>query len=267
MKNLLEKINEAPKDKKLIVFDLDGTLTESKSEIDTETALLLGKLLEIKKVAIIGGGKFDRFERQLLSKLSVSPKFLADLFLFPVTATEFYKYKDGEWTEIYNQKFSEEEKEKILSALDATFKELSYRHPEKIYGDLIEDRGSQITFSALGQEAPADIKEKWNAENPDIRSKMEEILQKHLSDMEVKVAGLTSIDVTRKGIDKGYGIKQMEKYLDISLEDMLFVGDNFSHEGNDEPVLRMGVLCFEVKNIKDTRKIIIRLLSKTKKTA
>lgn len=260
MGNLIHQLMDILKNKKLVVFDLDGTLTESKSDLDSETALLLGKLLEVKRVAVIGGGRFALFQKQLLSKLSTPKEHLANLFLFPVTATEFYKYKDGRWVEVYNQKFSEEEKEKILSAFETIFKELGYRHSEKIYGELIEDRGSQITFSALGQEAPADLKEKWNTENPDIRSKMEEILQKHLPDMEVKVAGLTSIDITRKGIDKGYGIKQISKYLDAPLEDILFVGDNFSYEGNDEPVLKTGVTCFEVKSIEETKNLIKYLL-------
>lgn len=259
--NLFNKVENVPKDKKLIVFDLDGTLAESKSDIDDEMTVLLGQLLEIKKVAIIGGGKFESFQRQFLSKFSVSGEFLKNLFLFPTTATDFYKYDDNDWVEIYSQHFSKEEKEKIFSYLEKTLQELNYKHPDKTYGELIEDRGAEITFSTLGQEAPTELKEKWNKANPNIRARIEEVLQKHLPDMEIKVAGLTSIDITRKGVDKGYGIKQIEKYSGMPLEDMLFVGDNFFHEGNDEPVLRTGVLCFEVKGIGDTKKLIRYLLS------
>ena len=260
--NLLNKTEGAPKGKKLIVFDLDGTLTESKSPADQETASLLGQLLQIKKVAVIGGGKYDSFQRQLLSKLNASKEFLTNLFLFPMTATVFYKYDNDEWVEVYRQRFSKEEKEKILVAFEKTFQELNYRHPEKIYGELIENRGAEIVFSIFGQEAPLELKKRWNKENPGVRAKMEEVLQKHLPDMEVKVAGLTSIDVTRKGVDKGYGLKQMEKYLNVPLEDMLFVGDDFAYEGNDEAALKTGVLCFEVKSVEDTKSLIKSLLSK-----
>lgn len=253
-------MEEVPKDKKLIVFDLDGTLTESKSEIDDEMAVLLGRLFEIKKVAVIGGGKFESFEHQILSKLSVPGELLKNLFLFPTTATTFYKYGDNSWIEVYSQHFSKEEKENILSSLEKTLQELNYKQPEKIYGELIEDRGAEITFSTIGQDAPLELKEKWNKENPGIRSKMEEILQKHLPDMEIKVAGLTSIDITRRGVDKGYGIKQIEKYLNIPIADMIFVGDAFFHEGNDEAALNTGVLCFEVKGPEDTKKLIEYLL-------
>jgi len=254
--NLLRNVEEVPKNKKLIIFDLDGTLTESKSGMDEEAASLVGKLLGVKQVAVIGGGKYELFQRQFLTRLSIAPELLKNLFLFPTTATAFYRYSGNDWQKVYSQELSKEEKEKILSAFEKTFAELNYKHPEKVYGELIEDRGGEMAFSALGQDAPLELKQKWKEENPDIRSKMEEVLQGCLPDMEVKITGLTSIDITRKGIDKGYGIKQIEKSLNISLEDILFVGDAFFHEGNDEAALNAGVLCFEVKGPEDTKKLI-----------
>ena len=261
MENLLDSIDKIPKSKKLIVFDLDGTLTKSKSDMDKEMAELVKKLLEKKMVAVIGGAKYEIFQRQLLSKLNVSSELLRNLFLFPTTATSFYKHSSESWKEVYREELSSEEKNEVFSAFEKTFKKLNYKHPEKIYGELIEDRGGEIAFSALGQEAPLEVKEKWNKENPEIRVKMEEILQKYLPEMEAKVAGLTSIDVTRKGVDKAYGIRQIEKYLNIPISDMLFIGDAFFHEGNDEAALETGVLCFEVKGVEETKELIRYLLS------
>ena len=256
MENLLKEISLVPKDKKLIVFDLDGTLTESKSDMDMEMAELMASLLEKKKVAVIGGANYETLQSQFLFKLQVQPESLKNLFLFPTTATIFYRFNGSEWEEVYRDELTEEEKKEVLSGFENTFRELGYRHPEKIYGDIIEDRGTQMTFSALGNKAPLEAKEKWNKENQDIRSKIEKVLQKNLPDMEAKVAGLTSIDVTRKGVDKGYGIKQINKHLDVPLEEMLFVGDAFFPEGNDEAVLKTGVLCFEVKGVEDTKKLV-----------
>lgn len=258
--NLLRNVEEVPKNKKLIIFDLDGTLTESKSAIDAEMASLVGKLLGIKQVAVIGGGKYELFQSQFLTRLSIAPELLKNLFLFPTTATAFYRYGGNDWQKVYSQELSKEEKGKILSAFEKTFAELNYKHPEKVYGELIEDRGGEMAFSALGQDAPLELKQKWKEENPDIRSKMEAALQGRLPDMEVKITGLTSIDITRKGIDKGYGIKQIEKSLNISLEDILFVGDAFFHEGNDEAALNTGILCFEVSGPEDTKKLIEYLI-------
>lgn len=52
--------------KKLIVFDLDGTLAESKSPLDAEMAKLLGALLGVVKVAVISGGNWPQFENNCL---------------------------------------------------------------------------------------------------------------------------------------------------------------------------------------------------------
>ena len=142
------------------------------------------------------------------------------------------------------------------------FQKLDYKHPEKIYGELIEDRESYVVFSIFGQEAPLELKEMWNKVHNEIRVKMEKALQKLLPEMEVKIAGLTSIDVTRKGIDKAYGLRQMEKYLNVPVTDMLFVGDDFVREGNDEATLETGALCFRVKNVEGTKQLIRYLLSK-----
>ncbi len=260
MVNLLKKIEDIPKDKQLIVFDLDGTLAESKSAIDEETAELLGKLLKTKKVAVIGGGKYELFQEQLLDKLNISEELLKKLFLFPTTATAFYLYDNGQWQCVYKMELSQEERKKIFDAFEKTFAELNY-HPEDVYWKVVEDRGSEITFSALGQNAPLDLKTEWKKGHSDLKLQMVEILQKHLPDMEVRAAGYTSIDITRKGIDKEYGVRQIEKYLGIQIKDILFVGDALFPGGNDAAALRAGVLCFEVKNTEETKNLIRHLLS------
>lgn len=260
IKNLLHKIEEVPPNKKIIVFDLDGTLTGSKAELDAEMAILLARLLETKWVAVIGGGTYSQFQEQLLKNLSLPEELLKKLFLLPASATAFFRYDANEWQGTYTQQFTQEEKSTILKAFEATFQELEYKHPNDHFGDFIEDRGSQITFSALGQKAPLELKEKWVQENPDLRGKMEALLQKYLPEMEVKVAGLTSIDVTRKGIDKEYGLYQIRDNAHLPFEEMLFVGDAFYHEGNDEAALKTGVLCFQVKGTGDTKRLIEYLI-------
>jgi len=176
--------------------------------------------------------------------------------LFPTTATAFYKYDGKEWQKVYSQEFTKEEKQKIFDAFEKTFQELDYKHPEKVYGELIEDRGSQITFSFLGQEAPLELKDKFKKEHTDLKLKIAETLQKHLPEMEVGAAGYTSIDVTHKGIDKEYGIKKIQEYLSVPLENIMFVGDALFPGGNDSAALRTGIPCFEVKGTEDTKNLI-----------
>lgn len=261
MGNLIHNIEQVPKDKKLIVFDLDGTLADSKQNIDDEMASLLLQLLEKKQVAIIGGGKYELFQKQLLSKLNLTEELSEKLFLFPTNSTLFYRHHNNNWEKVYSHDLTHEEKKKIFDAFDQVFTKLNYILPEKIYGEVIEDRGTQITFSALGQEAPLELKNKWKEDNQDIKLKMVEMLQKLLPSMEVRSTGLTSIDVNRKGMDKEYGIKQIKENLDISIEDMIFVGDAFSLGTNDSPVLKSGILSFEINSVEETKKFIRHLVS------
>ncbi|MDP3954341.1 MAG: HAD-IIB family hydrolase [bacterium] len=281
MNNLLTKIEDIPKDRKVIVFDLDGTLVNSKSEVDGEMAELITKLLEKKQVAVIGGGKYELFQKNLVSKLNAPGELLKSLFLFPLTSTTFYRYENdlvkrssgpvnssnesrtdsGGWKQVYAHEFSPEQKDMIYDAFKKVFTQLNYMDPERIYGEIIEDRGSQITFSALGQFAPLDLKDKWKKENEDIKLKITQELQRLLPDMEVRAAGFTSIDVTAKGIDKEYGMNQIKEHLGVKFNDMLFFGDALFEHGNDHAVLQTNIPCFQVNDIEDTKKLIRHILS------
>lgn len=258
------------KNKKLIIFDLDGTLTKSKAPMDVKTSALLDKLLQKKRVAVIGGGKYEQFQRQFLSKLKTPKPLLKNLFLFPTTSTTFYRFANGKWKLVYSDYFSPIQKKKIINAFHIAFKKHGYKPPKKPYGKIIEDRGNQITFSALGQDAPKGknayaiylaAKEKWNKEN-DLRPKMMKTIKKYLPVFEVKRGGLTSIDVTKKGIDKAYGVRQIRKALGIQIKDMLFVGDALYPGGNDSAAKKTGVQCIQISGPKETQKIIKSLIEK-----
>jgi len=101
--------------KRLVVFDLDGTLAKSKSALDREMAGLLGGLLQIVKVAIISGGDFPQFEHQVLSNLTHDQP-LKELSLLPTCGTKFYHYESG-WKKLYSEDFGAAEKERITRAL------------------------------------------------------------------------------------------------------------------------------------------------------
>jgi hydroxymethylpyrimidine pyrophosphatase-like HAD family hydrolase len=125
---------------------------------------------------------------------------------------------------------------------------------EKVWGEVIEDRGSQITFSALGQQAPLEEKEKWD---PDFskRKKIKAILDGLIPEFSVRLGGSTSIDVTRPGIDKAYGIGKLRDILGISLKEMIFIGDALFPGGNDYPAEEAGVACIRVRGPNETKPV------------
>jgi phosphomannomutase len=238
--------------KKLIVFDLDGTLAESKSSLDAEMATLLGTLLGIVKVAVISGGNWPQFERQVLSNLP-SDERLKNLSLLPACGTQFYEYKPG-WKQLYSEDLTVEEKEKITRSLQQVIDRLGFRAP-KVWGEVIEDRGSQITFSALGQQAPIEEKKKWDPAFTKRRN-MKEALDQLIPEFSVHLGGTTSIDVTKPGIDKAYGIRKLRDTLGIEIREMLFVGDALFPGGNDYPAKLAGVQSIEVRDPDESKRVI-----------
>jgi phosphomannomutase len=237
--------------KKLIVFDLDGTLAESKSPLNDEMATLLVELLSVMKVAVISGGAWPQFESQVLAQLPTSAR-LANLSLLPTCGTRFYAF-DGTWSLLYAEDFSAAQRALVVDSLTAAMT-ASGVTMEKVWGEAIEDRGSQITLSALGQDAPLEEKVKWD---PDFvkRQKILAVLEPLLPDFSVRLGGTTSIDITKRGIDKAYGIRKLRDRLKISLLDMIFVGDAIFEGGNDFPVQELGVDSILVSGPSETARI------------
>ncbi len=243
--------------KKLIVFDLDGTLAKSKSALSDEMSSLFHRLLGIVKVAVISGGAWPQFEKQVLSRLAEDDS-LMNLFILPTCGTQFYQYQ-GSWTKVYSEDFTESDKEKIINALTKAT-EGAHLNIENVWGEAIEDRGSQITFSALGQQAPLEEKKKWD---PDFakRKKIKAELDQLLPGFSVRLGGTTSIDITQHGIDKAYGIKKLSENLVITLREMIFIGDALFPGGNDYPAKEAGVVSISVNNPDDTQRVIETILA------
>ncbi len=249
--------------KKVIAFDLDETLTETRSAITDEMSELFGKLLESYQVCVISGGSFEQFKKQFLSNLHVDPAHLVGLHLMPTCGTRYYTYNlsKSDWDEVYAEDFTEAEKETIIKALEEGIDEAGYR-VESPKGPLIEDRGSQVTYSALGQDAAPDEKKVWDASG-DKKRKIRDIAAAKLPDFEVRAGGTTSIDVTKLGIDKAYGMKRLCELLEISKEEILFIGDRLWEGGNDYPVKLMGIDCVAVGGFEHTPWVLKGILAVT----
>jgi hypothetical protein len=243
--------------KKLVVFDLDGTLAPSKSSLDAEMASLLHDLLSVTKVAVISGGAWLQFERQVLSHLPQDER-LAKLSILPTCGTQFFQYS-GQWKRLYAEDFTADEKEKIVGSLNKAVGTAGFP-VGKTWGETIEDRGSQITYSALGQQAPLEEKIKWD---PDFakRKRIKVVLDTLIPKYSVRLGGATSIDVTKPGIDKAYGIKKLQDILGISLKEMIYVGDALFVGGNDYPAEQAGVISIPVRGPNETKRVIEAIIA------
>lgn len=247
-------------DVRLMAFDLDDTLAPSKSPIPAEIAELLVRLLERHEVCVISGGQFEQFKTQVVDNLVAEPALLERLHLMPTCGTQYFNYTGTEFSPVYAETLTADERDAAMASLETRANELGLWETET-WGPILEDRGSQVTFSALGQAAPVDAKKAWDPTG-EKKSRLRDAVQSDLPGLEVRSGGSTSVDITRRGIDKAYGMQKLAEQTGISLDDMLFVGDRLDPDGNDYPVKALGVACVEVDGWEDTAAYLTEYLAK-----
>jgi phosphomannomutase len=244
--------------KELVAFDLDGTLAESKQPLQEPMGEALADLLEVAHVAVISGGDWPQFQKQVASRLRVRAD-LSRLWLMPTTGTKLYVHRDGKWTAVYAELFDDATKAKILTAFDESLEATGFV-PEQTWGERIEDRGSQITFSALGQQAPVKEKEHWDPRF-EKRKVIQADLKQRLPGLSINMGGATSIDITQEGVDKAYGLKKLRDESGIALDKMMFIGDAIFPGGNDYPAKELGLDTVRVRDPEETISVITAIVA------
>jgi phosphomannomutase len=244
--------------KELVAFDLDGTLAESKQPLQEPMGEALADLLEVVHVAVISGGDWPQFQKQVASRLPVRAD-LSRLWLMPTTGTKLYVHRDGKWVAVYAELFDDATKAKILAAFDESLEATGFV-PEQTWGERIEDRGSQITFSALGQQAPVKEKEHWDPQF-EKRKVIQADLKQRLPGLSINMGGATSIDITQEGVDKAYGLKKLRDESGIALDKMMFIGDAIFPGGNDYPAKELGLDTVRVRDPEETISVITAIVA------
>lgn len=243
----------------LVAFDLDDTLAPSKTAIDPRIGDLLIALAGRVEVAIISGGQIVQFRSQVVDRLpDASADLLRHIHLMPTCGTQYYRHGASGFEVVYAHVLTDDEKSRALAAVEGEARRLDLWEAEP-WGDILEDRGSQITFSALGQRAPLDAKTAWDPTGAR-KNALRAAVAERIPDLEVRSGGSTSVDITHRGIDKAYGMRKLAEVTGIALEDMLFVGDRLDPDGNDYPVLAMGVACHAVEGWEQTAVFLDALL-------
>ena len=254
---------------KLIIFDLDGTLAESKQPLTSEMAAIVAKLLTHTKVAVASGGALPQFIKQVVDRLP-SDANLANLYLLPTSGAALYEFHpstslgagNSNWNKIYEERLSEKEAHTIETAMrEASAETGLIDFLEPAYGERIEYRGGQVTLSALGQEAPLAEKKMWDPEHIK-RHLLQANISARLPEFSVGIGGSTSIDVSKSNIDKAYGVRQLCNRLDIDESDVLYIGDELEAGGNDEAVYKTNAETKSVTGPTETAQFIENLLSK-----
>ncbi|MEK7095030.1 MAG: HAD-IIB family hydrolase, partial [Patescibacteria group bacterium] len=238
---------------KLTAFDLDGTLTRSKTPITPEMAGLLQKLSETTKVAIISGGSIVQFEKQLLPFIKPSK----NIILLPVDGSERFEYnsESKKWQLTDKHEFKKSIKEKVIKALGEIIDSGLFEIPKEHQGKYVEDRDTEINLSAMGQDAPLEIKEKWDPDQKK-RRKIEKEIERKIPEVDATVAGTTSVDILPKGFDKAYGLGILLEKIKIDKKDVIFLGDAVFPGGNDYSVMEDGIKTVKVDGPTHTEGVI-----------
>lgn len=233
----------------LAIFDLDDTLAPSKSKVHPEIIDMLVALTRVADVAVISGGRFEQFDSQLLSSIH-DDAALARVHVLPTCGTRYLVHDESGWAEVYNEPLTDEEQARAAAVLEEGARALGLWEAST-WGERIELRGSQVTFSALGQEAPVNAKKAWDSTGAKKES-LRAYAAQRLPDLEVRSGGSTSVDITRAGIDKAYGVAKLLSRLDLAPDEAVFFGDRLDEGGNDFPVIATGVPCVAVAGWEDT---------------
>ncbi len=243
-----------------VAFDLDGTLAQSKQPMRSDTAQLLSEMTYRFPVAIVSGGRYELVESQILDVIGQSAN-LRNLHLMPTTGTRYYSWDGVRWRLQYEINIKLEDKRAAYSSIEKHARDMGFWY-ENVWGKRIEDRGSQITFSALGQQAPLDKKEEWDPTG-ERRKALAAAIAEDLPHLAVHVGGATSIDISDKGIDKGYAMHMLSSILNVAIDSIIFVGDRMGIEGNDYPAIREGARPVRVTKPDDTRQVMQFILNHT----
>lgn len=247
--------------KKLISFDVDDTLVKSKNPVSDEMRDLLVKLLEKYQVAIISGSRYELFQVNIIQPLAEAGANFANMHILPTCGTRYYSYdaEKNDWNLNYADDLAEDEKAMIIEAAERRAKELGL-WPEQPFGEVTEDRISQISMSLLGQQAPAEAKYEWFDAHKDEAYRLAELISEDIPDFSVRYGGTTTIDITKKGVDKAYGMQKLLDALSYTKEDALFIGDRLEEGGNDYPVKAMGVDTIDVDGWQTTPHVVRGIL-------
>lgn len=222
-------------------------------------AELLVRLLDRFEVCVISGGKFEQFKIQVIDRLEATAEQLKKLHIMPTCGTRYLRFDGKNWANEYAEDLKAGEKKRIIEITEKSAKEMKL-WPANPYGEVIEDRGSQVSISMLGQLAPPEAKYAWAEKYFDKRLKLRALIAEQLPEFEVRAGGSTTIDITRIGIDKAYGMKKLMEQLNITKKDILFIGDKLEEGGNDYPVKAFGIDCLEVPHWQETARVLEGIL-------
>lgn len=233
--------------KKYIFFDLDNTLTRSRSVITPEMSKLLLRLSKEHEVLVVSGADAKQIAHQIGAPLR------GKYWSMGQSGNACFNRK-GET--LWENKMDWLQKYEVLNYVHNIFSKKLFPLKNKL--DLVQDRGCQISYSFIGHTEDVSKKEKFDSD----KMKRTMVLKKFpfkSKTVEVKIGGTTCFDFYIKGNSKGKNIETLCKKMSWKKSECLYVGDALFKDGNDESVI--GIIPTKaVRDPSDTESVIRELL-------
>jgi len=215
--------------KKLVLFDVDDTLTSPRQAVSSEVLATLRELRKKVVIGFVGGSDFVKISEQL----SANGGNVLDDFDYAFAENGLTAYKLGKQLESQSFiKFIGEERYKTLvkfilhyvADLDIPIKR----------GTFVDFRNGMINVSPMGRNATITERHEFNAydKQHNVRAAFVKALQEKFPDygLTYSIGGQISFDVFPHGWDKTYALKHVE---DEGFEEIHFFGDKTYKGGND----------------------------------
>ena len=256
--------------KKVVLFDMDGTLTPARQKMDQSMIKPIYDLQQSGfEVAIVSGSDFDYILEQCDILLDINPVDQEKIHWMPCNGTKYYTFTNGSFRKQYELDMKKFMGQASYNSLITKLLEsqLSVRYclgaqNIPLTGTFIQYRGSMINWCPIGRDATNSDREEWMAieKESEIRNSMLRRLSAFpVFDMlEVKLGGETSLDIYPCGWDKTYAWNIFEDY-----EEIYFVGDRCFPKGNDyEAYIKAGPNGYSTTGPNETKRIISKILSR-----
>ena len=235
----------------LFLFDVDGTLSESRCQAPSKILKMLGELKKKVNVAFVGGSDLAKQKEQIGDDL-------LELFTygFPENGLQFYKGSELVDSQSFIKFLGEEKFKQLVNCFLRKLSEIDC--PVK-RGVFIETRNSMINVCPVGRSCTREERlEFFNFDKENkVREKLVADVKEFVESMNVtcSIGGQISIDVFPKGWDKTYCLNHIKE------ETVIFFGDMTHEGGNDYEIFKhpktKGIT---VKGPEDTIKQVNKML-------
>jgi phosphomannomutase len=234
-------------------FDLDKTLTASRSPMREDHRPLFEHLVNERDVVVVTGGTVEQIREQ------ITPQFDHRYFTLAQSGNEAYA-KDGTllWSEVLDAR-----------QLDAIMEFIGklrghFAVAVRDEGDIVENRGAQVAYSVLGFHEDIDKKYAFDPDEKRRQAALEHFATDRSAllaiGVEVVPAGTTNFSFIPAGKHKGFNVERLRAFMHWNKDECLYVGDALFPGGNDAVVIGF-VPTHAVKDPDDTFRFISSVLS------